>query len=113
MLYNDTIIKYHVTFVKHNAPQQSKQFGFVLLFFYLRNKCRTKLEDTVPCYSLLHSQKKLLFLKYTNINSQIAVGMLSLYIAHDFIGYFPIAGLKEHKNGSTTELKLHLELPYV
>lgn len=62
---------------------------------------------------LTAQSKEITFLKYTNINSQIAVGMLSLYIARDSIGYFPIAGFKEHKNGPTTELKIHLELPYV
>lgn len=39
--------------------------------------------------------------------------MISLYIAHNVIGYFPDAGCKEHKNGTTTELKLCCELPYV
>lgn len=67
------------------------------------------MEDTVPCYGLLHSQ--IIFLKYTNINSWIAVGMLPVYIAHNFIGYIPTAGFKERKNGSTIELKLHFELP--
>lgn len=38
--------------------------------------------------------------------------MISLYIAHNVIGYIPVAGFKEHKNGATNELKLHCELPY-
>lgn len=38
--------------------------------------------------------------------------MISLYIAHNVIGYFPIAGFKERKNGATTELELCCELPY-
>lgn len=54
-LYNDTIIKYSMTFVKHSVLQQNKLF---LLVYYLGNRWRTNLEDTVPCYSLLHSQKK-------------------------------------------------------
>lgn len=37
--------------------------------------------------------------------------MISLYIAHSVISYFPIAGFKKHKNGATTELKLRCELP--
>lgn len=39
--------------------------------------------------------------------------MISLYIAHNVIDYFPITGFKEHKNGATTELKLRCELPYI
>lgn len=38
--------------------------------------------------------------------------MISLYIAHNVIGYIPVAGFKEHKNGTTDELKLRCELPY-
>lgn len=52
-----------MTFVKHNVLQQNKLFLFV---YYLGNRLRTNLEDTVPCYSLLHSQS--ISLKYTNIN---------------------------------------------
>lgn len=37
--------------------------------------------------------------------------MISLYIAHSVISYFPVAGFKKHKNGATTELKLCCELP--
>lgn len=60
---------------------------------------------------LTAQSKEIIFLKYTNINSWIAVGMLPVYIAHNFIGYIPTAGFKERKNGSTIELKLHFELP--
>lgn len=38
--------------------------------------------------------------------------MISLYITYNVIGYFSVAGFKEHKNGATTELKLCCELPY-
>lgn len=38
--------------------------------------------------------------------------MISLYIAHNVIGYFPVAGFKECKNGATTELELRCELPH-
>lgn len=37
--------------------------------------------------------------------------MISLYIAHSVISYFPVAGFKKHKNRATTELKLRCELP--
>lgn len=60
---------------------------------------------------LTAQSKEIIFLKYTNINSWIDVGMLPVYIAHNFIGYIPTAGFKERKNGSTIELKLHFELP--
>lgn len=60
---------------------------------------------------LTAQSKEITFLKYTNINNWIAVGMLPVYIAHNFIGYIPTAGFKERKNGSTIELKLHFELP--